>query len=137
MCNRQLSDSEIIKECRNKGLQNGSTLGSHSGFMDIVADRFEELLVENERLREEICIQHKIIDERGAEILRHDRCIRTLHEKLETAKAEAYKEFAKQLDAEIESSDKYIREYDDSKVQKAYNKGLRDALKVLKELVGE
>lgn len=52
-------------------------------------------------------------------------------------KAEAYKEFAEQLDAEIESSDKYIREYDDSEVQKAYNKGLRDALKVLKELAGD
>ena len=58
-------------------------------------------------------------------------------ENLKTAKAEAYKEFAEQLDAEIESSDKYIREYDDSEVQKAYNKGLRDALKVLKELVGD
>lgn len=56
---------------------------------------------------------------------------------IQTIKAEAYKEFAEQLDAEIESSDKYIREYDDSEVQKAYNKGLRDALKVLKELVGE
>jgi hypothetical protein len=40
-----------------------------------------------------------------------------------------------QLEAEIESSDKYIREYDDSEVQKAYNKGLRDAAKIIK--VGE
>ncbi len=49
-------------------------------------------------------------------------------------KSEARKEFAEQLEAEIISSDKYIREYDDSKVQKAYNKGLRDALKILKEM---
>lgn len=46
----------------------------------------------------------------------------------------ARKEFAEQLEAEIISSDKYIREYDDSEVQKAYNKGLRDALKILKEM---
>ena len=55
-------------------------------------DLINRLQAENERLKEEICIQHKIIDERGVEVLRHDRCIRTLHEKLETAKAEAYKE---------------------------------------------
>lgn len=58
-------------------------------------------------------------------------------EDLKTTKSEAIKEFAEQLYAEIESSDKYIREYDDSEVQKAYNKGLRDALKVLKEMVGD
>lgn len=58
-------------------------------------------------------------------------------EELKTAKAEAYKECMEQLDAEIESSDKYIREYDDSELQKAYNKGLRNALKALKGLVGE
>ena len=52
-------------------------------------------------------------------------------------KAEAYRKCMLQLEAEIESSDKYIREYDDSELQKAYNKGLRDALKALKGLVGE
>ena len=38
-----------------------------------------------------------------------------------------------QLEAEIESSDKYIREYDDSVVQKAFNKGMRDSLRIVKE----
>lgn len=60
-------------------------------------DLINRLQAENERLKEKICIQHKIIDERGAEVLRHDRCIRILHEKLKTAKAEAYKEFAEWL----------------------------------------
>lgn len=50
--------------------------------------------------------------------------------------AEGVKEFAdkvvKQLEAEIESSDKYIREYDDSEVQKAWKKGLRKALEIVK-----
>ena len=81
----------------------------------------EKLNKENENLLKRLC---KKVNQESKAI-----------EKL--IKAEAYKEFAKQLDAEIESSDKYIREYDDSEVQKAYNKGLRDALKVLKELVGE
>lgn len=42
-----------------------------------------------------------------------------------------------QLEAEVYSSDKYIDEYDGSEVQKAYNKGLRDALKIAKELLEE
>jgi hypothetical protein len=45
---------------------------------------------------------YKIIDERGAEVLRHDRCIRTLHKKLETAKAEAYKECIERVKEIIE-----------------------------------
>lgn len=37
-----------------------------------------------------------------------------------------------QVEAEIESSYKYIREYDDSEVQKAWNKGMRNVLKIIK-----
>ena len=37
-----------------------------------------------------------------------------------------------QAEAEIESSDKYIREYDDSEVQKAFNKGMRVVLEIVK-----
>lgn len=66
-----------------------------------------------------------------AEIERLNNHIRDL---TNMVKSEARKEFAEQLEAEIISSDKYIREYDDSEVQKAYNKGLRDALKILKEM---
>lgn len=49
-----MTDSEIIKECRKRGLQNGSALGFHSGFMDMVADRLEELITENRRQQAEI-----------------------------------------------------------------------------------
>ena len=45
-------------------------------------------------------------------------------------------EIVEQLEANIESSDKYIREYDDSEVQRAYNKGMRDCLKTVKEVGG-
>lgn len=37
-----------------------------------------------------------------------------------------------QLEAEIDSSDKYIREYDESLPQIAWNKGLRKALEIVK-----
>ena len=63
--------------------------------------------------------------------------LRDLKKQLKTARAEAIKEVVAQLEAEIESSDKYIREYDDSIEQKAYNKGLRDACRIAKETVGE
>ncbi|MBR5199218.1 MAG: hypothetical protein IKW20_05255 [Bacteroidales bacterium] len=51
--------------------------------------------------------------------------------------ADGLREAVEQLEAEVESSDKYIREYDDSEVQIAYNSGLRQALKVIKEMTGE
>lgn len=37
-----------------------------------------------------------------------------------------------QLEAEIESSDKYIREYEDTEEQRCFNQGLRAALKAVK-----
>lgn len=37
-----------------------------------------------------------------------------------------------QLEAEIESSDKYIAEYDDSEVQKVWNAGMRKCLEIVK-----
>ena len=52
-------------------------------------------------------------------------------------KKTANKEVVAQLEAEVESSNKYIRDYDDSEVQKAYNQGLRHCLKVVKEMAGE
>ena len=48
-------------------------------------------------------------------------------------KRKPMKNIVEQLEAEIESSDKYIREYDDSEVQKAFNKGMRNSLRLVKE----
>ena len=42
-------------------------------------DRVKELTEENERLREDISVQYKIIDERSSEIMGYNKCIRTLH----------------------------------------------------------
>ena len=50
--------------------------------------------------------------------------------------ADAFDELINQLDAEVESSAKFIREYDDSIAQKAYYSGLKSALKIAKEMKG-
>ena len=42
-----------------------------------------------------------------------------------------------QLEAEIESSEKYMRECDNSDLQKAYNQGLRAAYNAVKEMADE
>ena len=39
-----------------------------------------------------------------------------------------------QLEAEIESSNKYISEYEDTKEQRAFNAGLRHAYKVIDDM---
>lgn len=48
----------------------------------------------------------------------------------------AIDEVIRQLDAEVESSAKFIREYDDSIAQKAYYRGLKTALKIAEQLKG-
>lgn len=53
------------------------------------------------------------------------------------AKAKAIKDVELTLEAEVESSNKYIREYDGSEVQKAYNQGLKTAYNIVKEMVGD
>ena len=50
--------------------------------------------------------------------------------------AEAAADIIEQLETCVFDSDKYIAEYDGSEVQKAYNKGLRDALEVAKNRGG-
>ena len=42
-----------------------------------------------------------------------------------------------QLEAEIVSSDKYIREYEDTKEQRAFNAGLKYAYKVVEDMKKE
>lgn len=59
----------------------------------------------------------------GAETRRHDKAWNELAR---------YEDAMEQLEAEIESSDKYIAEYDDSEVQKAWNAGMRTGLEILK-----
>lgn len=50
------------------------------------------------------------------------------------ARSEALADAVAQLEAVVDSSDKYIAEYDDSELQRAYNKGVRDALAAVRQL---
>lgn len=64
-------------------------------------DLINRLEAENERLKEGTSVRDKIIDERGAEVIRHDNAIRSLRKQLETAKTEAYKEFVEKAKEEL------------------------------------
>lgn len=59
-----------------------------------------------------------------------------IEEDIKIAKAEVVKEIIERLEAEITISDKYVRRYNDTK-DRTYNNSLREALKIVKEMVGE
>ena len=147
MSDKKLTDNEIVKECRKKGLQNGSTLGFHSGFMDIIADRFEELIAEINRLKNELHLkveyiheQVEVIDEKKAEIERlkeeKDEYAYLYNKHINTAfshiKAEAYKEC-------IGKVKEYIDTYEHLSCEECECVPIsKDELdNLLKELVGE
>lgn len=111
-----MTDLELIAECRKRGLQNGSTLGHHSGFFDIVADRLEELAKENnglkikvdeieeKRAEDDRLLNNRVIESVNAVSNAHlkyiDSLEKALKEKateLKTAEDEAYKRFARQI----------------------------------------
>lgn len=113
----------------------------------ILNSKFAEIVTESEILSLILAVQE--LNRQKAEIERlrsqvnrlkkydEERDIR-LHARLtETAKAEAIEDVLLTLEAEAVSSDKYIREYDDSEVQKAYNQALWKAYNLVKEMVGE
>ena len=91
MTDKKLIDNEIVKELERYSDVSDSDITTTCFKTRLLKEIYlfiNRLQAENARLKEEICIQNKIIAERGEEVLRHDRCIRTLHEKLETAKAD-------------------------------------------------
>jgi hypothetical protein len=52
-------------------------------------------------------------------------------------RAKAYEDIILEIEAELESSNKYIREYDGSVIQQAFNKGIAGILEIVKEMAGE
>lgn len=60
-----------------------------------------------------------------------------LHESYKNGYNKAIDDFKHQMEAEIESSAKFIREYDDSLPQKAYHSGLSHALKIAEQVKKE
>ena len=73
-------------------------------------------------------------DNKTRELLRHNSTIEELHEKLKPHKSEAIKDVLLTLETAVEESNKYIREYEDSKEQRAYNQAFKDAYNLVKEM---
>ena len=158
-----INEDNDFMVCGNKGCafmecKMGKDRECQYYMMKSVLDLINRQKAEIERLQERDETAEKIIREQGSPILYlqdevsrlNDRLehwldesnnktieIVKLHHKIQGAKAEAIKEVVEQLEAEVESSDKYIREYENNEQQRCFNKGLREALRVVKEMVGD
>lgn len=112
-----MTDNEMIKYLRTKGLGNGASLGSHSGKIDLIADRLLELLAENNRQQAEIerlTEENKIIDlNRKMALLEKE----PLYHKLKTAKSEAIREFVDEIQKEINI---LLKEYYERKKEREF-----------------
>lgn len=101
-----MTDEQIIKAvdvcktgaCRGCPYHVLGTAGCISILMKDVFGLINRQKAEVERLKAEIVIRDKIIDERGKEVFRHDNTIRSLHKQLDNLKSEAIKEFAEELE---------------------------------------
>lgn len=93
-----MTDNEIIKALDSVGTATGVVLGHHSGQADIIADRFRELVDENNRRKADI--ERLKID---LQSMRNAANSYKMH--YETAKSEAIKEFADRLKDEMRLED--------------------------------
>lgn len=125
-----MTDKEIIKaledsieRCYVAAPILGMKFKREDNLLQYAIDLINHQQAEIEELREH---NHKIAMARVEEV-----------QYLPILRTEAIKEVILQLDAEVESSDKYIREYDDSEEQKAYNQGLRNARMIVKRMIDE
>lgn len=83
---RDMTDNDIIKALDSVGTAMGVALGHHSGQADIIADRFRELIDENNHQKAEI------------ESLKHRKTeLQIRNQELQHEKSEAIKEFAEKL----------------------------------------
>ena len=120
-----MTDNEIIKALNSNGTSTGVALGHHSGKADIIADRFRELIDENNRQKAEIerlnkdCedviykLEYLLCHATGNKFSKHtypigdmvsyvndyiqDCCNEAVEEAKEAVKSEAIKEFAERL----------------------------------------
>lgn len=118
-------------------------------------DLINRLTEQNEGLQEEVAIKTDMLNRQKAEIERAERNFRAakvdvkfkkaeidrlkarndeLNTLNKTASIESIKDVLLTLETAVEESDKYIREYEDSKEQRAYNKALKDAYNLVKEM---
>lgn len=90
-------DDEVIKVLRKCGLGTGSALEHHSGAVDIIADRFIELLQENDRQKAEI---ERLSDCCAGMQNERDAYKDIVNEAVEEAGYEAIKKFTERLKEE-------------------------------------
>ena len=83
-----MNDYQMVEYLQQYGLSNGTSLGHHSGTMDLIADRFVELLNKSDRQRIEIKRLNKKVEELS-EVLSDSIKI-----KVKEIKSDAIKEFA-------------------------------------------
>ena len=76
----------------------------NEGIIELADKTIKAQSAEIERLKSEIVVRDRIIDERGKEIIRHDNAIRSLHKQLDYLKSEAIKEFAERLKERVKSA---------------------------------
>ena len=93
-----MNDYQIIEYLQQYGLSNGTSLGHHSGTMDLIADRFVELLNKSDRQRIEIKRLNKKVEELS-EVLSDSIKI-----KVKEIKSEAIKEFMDSLKAKAQNA---------------------------------
>lgn len=112
--------------------ENRSQISVLKKLLERCETQFAEKDAEIERFKNRITFQVVIPDEKMEEIKKE--CLERVELDIKAIKAEAISDVVAQLEAEVDSSDKYIAEYDGSKVQIAYNQGLKNALKIVKEM---
>lgn len=99
-----------------------------------VEEIIQKLISEENRKQEELILDkcYKIgVDVNKEELLKALTYDRQQYQK---GYADGINEVILQLEAEIESSDKYIREYEDTEEQGCFNQGLRAALKAVRKM---
>lgn len=108
-----MRDDEILKALDSVGTATGVVLGPHSGQTDIIADRFRELIDENNRQKAEIERLKKKANTPFAKITFDrdelqeivDEYVKNIEININLAKSEAMKEFAERLKDEMRLED--------------------------------
>ena len=138
-----MTDNDIKKalECCTKGLECKSCPANpHKGnygyctglLLKDTLDLINRIEAENERLK-------GISDNKTKELLRYNASIEELHKKLETAKAEAYKEFAELIHCHCQSiiNHEWNKKVSPVSWADAYEQFDEEVDNLLKEMVGD
>ena len=93
----ELKEREQVVKDLQEIVDNYSGSWKRFNVLDGTLALIKELTEENEKLKDEIRIQHEIINERADDVIRHDNFIRDLHKQLESCKAETVQKIQERL----------------------------------------